>query len=132
MTTSPGVFVVDDDLAVRRALDRLLRCEGYEVRTFGSGPAFLEGLGDLPDAVCVVLDVRLPGPSGFDVMEELTARGSTLPVILITGHADPLMTERAHRSGCLGFLTKPFDADTLLDTVKTAARLAEERNPRAG
>jgi two-component system response regulator FixJ len=123
MTTAlPTVLVIDDDPSVRRALDRLLRAEGFEVETFSSGAVFLAALDRGERSGCAVLDVRMPGLSGFEVLERLAARGSTLPVILITGHGDATMATRAMDAGCAAFLAKPFEDDALLDAIRDALR----------
>jgi two-component system, LuxR family, response regulator FixJ len=116
---SPSVFVVDDDPSVRRAVDRLLRAEGYRVETFASGSEFLQALGRGLTG-CLVLDVRMPGLSGFEVLECLAARSCTLPVVLITGHGDIPMAVRAMNAGCVSFLAKPFEDEMLLDAVREA------------
>ena len=91
---STQVYVVDDDAAARESLEALLLSAGHDVTTFDSGEAFLEAYS--PDwAGCAVLDVRMPGLSGLQVQEELVIRGSTLPVIIVTGHGDLPMAVRA-------------------------------------
>jgi two-component system response regulator FixJ len=120
MNDPPLVAVVDDDISVLRGLRRLLQLEGYSVETFQSGPEFLEALEAGCAPSCIILDIRLPGLSGFDVMDRLSARGPSPPVILITGHADVLTAERAARTGCARFLMKPFDIDELLSAVVDA------------
>jgi FixJ family two-component response regulator len=113
------VFVVDDDLSVRRSLARLLRSAGYRVATFASAREFLaEGRADGPS--CLVLDIRMPGQSGLDLHEMLAADDQQLPVVFITGHGDVPMAARARRSGAVDFLTKPFDDRTLLGAVQQA------------
>ncbi len=122
----PVVFVVDDDASVRRAMRRLLRAEGFEVETFDSGSEFLDSSPDRRRG-CAVLDVKMPGMSGFAVLESLAARGSTLPVILVTGHGDVAMGARAMTAGCVSFLLKPFEDEALLGAVRTAlARLSAD------
>jgi FixJ family two-component response regulator len=119
MTTPSTVFVVDDDLSVRRGLERLLRSAGYTVETFGSALDFLER-GGVDDGGCLVLDIRMPGLSGFDLQQTLVARGSLLPIIFITGHGDIPMAVRAIKAGAADFLTKPFDDTALLAAVRQA------------
>jgi FixJ family two-component response regulator len=114
-----SVVVVDDDLAVRRGLTRLLRASGYEVETFASARAFLER-GDYGRLTCLVLDVRMPGQSGFDVQRVLLGAGYDVPIIFITGHGDAAMAAQAMSAGAVGFITKPFDDDVLLDAVRRA------------
>ncbi len=113
------VFVVDDDASVREALDSLIRSVGLRVETFSCAVEFLrferpEGPG------CLVLDVRLPDRSGFQVQRELKAAGCTIPVIFITGHGDIPMSVRAMKAGAVEFLTKPFCDEELLEAIHAA------------
>jgi FixJ family two-component response regulator len=113
------VFVVDDDLSVRRGLARLLRSAGYRVATFASAREFLaEGKVDGPS--CLVLDIRMPGQSGLDLHEVLIADDQQVPVVFITGHGDIPLAARAKKSGAVDFLAKPFDDRTLLGAVQQA------------
>jgi FixJ family two-component response regulator len=118
---APIVYVVDDDPSVRRAVGRLLRVEGYRVQTFASGAEFLR-VPDPGEPACVVLDVRMPGLSGFELLECLSARRRLLPVVLITGHSEVPMATRAIKIGCVGFLAKPFEDVALLTAVRDAFR----------
>lgn len=112
----PFVFVIDDDAAIREALDGLIRSIRLNVQTFGTTKEFLEF--PRPDAPgCIVLDVRLPGPNGLDFQRELTKLGINLPVIFITGHGDVPMSVRAIKSGAIEFLTKPFRDQDLIDAI---------------
>lgn len=121
------VLVIDDDASVRRALERLLRSAGYRVRTFATARDFLEH-DPLEDVGCVVLDVRMPGQGGLDLYEMLAAAGHELSVVFITGHGDIPMAVKAIRAGAVDFLSKPLDADALLDAV--ARGVARERQRR--
>jgi FixJ family two-component response regulator len=113
------VFVIDDDPSMRAAIKRLLNAVGLGVETFASGQEFLESR--LPDAPgCVVLDVRLPGPSGLELQREMSERGISLPVIFITGHGDIPMSVQAMKAGAVEFLTKPFRDQDLLDAIRQA------------
>jgi len=113
----PVVFVVDDDPAIRQALQSLLRSVGLRVATFGSAQEFWTSTR--PDAPgCLVLDVRMPGASGLDVQRELAARGVSLPIIFLTGHGDIPMTVRAMKAGAVEFLTKPVRDQELLDAIQ--------------
>ncbi len=115
----PVVYIVDDDSAVRNALDSLIRSVGFRVQTFASAHDFLRG--KLPDAPgCLVLDVRLPGLSGLDLQHELTAADIHIPIIFITGHGDIPMSVRAMKAGAVEFLTKPFREQDLLDAIQQA------------
>ena len=117
--TPPLVAIVDDEECVCRALHRLLRAAGFGVLMFGSGAAFLESLGSgRPD--CLVLDVHMPGMSGFDVQARLRELGETLPVVVLTGHDTPQHRNRAIEGGASAYLRKPADDRTLLDAVAVA------------
>jgi RNA polymerase sigma factor (sigma-70 family) len=118
-TERPVVFVVDDDLAMREALQDLLASVGMDVRVFASTRDFMQA--QRPDAPgCLVLDVRLPGASGLSFQEELPRAGVDLPVIFITGHGDIPMTVRAMKAGAVEFLSKPFRDQELLDAIDAA------------
>jgi FixJ family two-component response regulator len=115
----PIVFVIDDDLSMRRALTNLIQSVGLEVETFGSAAELLKG--QLPEvASCLVLDIRLPGLSGLDLQTELAKANIGIPIIFITGHGDIPMTVRAMKGGAVDFLTKPFRDQELLDAVVSA------------
>jgi FixJ family two-component response regulator len=112
-------FVIDDDAAMRRSLDTLLRSAGLDVLLFSSAQEFMQAKRpDVP--ACLVLDVRLPGMSGLAFQQELVRAGVALPVIFLTGHADVPMTVRAMKAGAAEFLTKPVDEQVLLDAIHTA------------
>jgi FixJ family two-component response regulator len=131
-TDQPVVFVIDDDASVREALEDLLRSVGLGVQSFVSTQEFLQS--KRPDAPgCIVLDVRLPGPSGLEFQRTLTKSGSRLPVIFISGHGDISMSVQAIKAGAIDFLTKPLHEQKLLDAIQTAierdrARRAEEKD----
>jgi FixJ family two-component response regulator len=115
----PIVYVVDDDPSVRNALTNLFRSVGLRVEVFGSAAELLQS--QRPDAAgCLVLDVRLPGLSGFDFQSELTKASIRIPIIFMTGHGDIPMTVRAMKAGAADFLTKPFRDQDMLDAVATA------------
>lgn len=117
MTEKPLVFVVDDDPSVRKAMDRLLRSVGLDVRTFESPEEFQRC--ERPDTVsCLVLDIRMPGQSGLDFQAELVKSKSELPIVFITGHGDIPMSVRAMKAGAIEFLTKPFRDQDLIDAVQ--------------
>ena len=117
--SSPVVFVVDDDAAVRESLDSLIRSVGLRVESFPSAKEFL--LQKAPEApACLVLDVRLPGLSGLDLQRELLGKKSPIPIIFVTGHCDMPMSVRAMKAGAVEFLTKPFRDQDLLDAIHQA------------
>jgi FixJ family two-component response regulator len=113
------VFVVDDDPSMRKALTNLFRSVGLQAEVFGSARELLES--ELPDvASCLVLDIRLPGPSGLDFQAELAKANIQIPIIFMTGHGDIPMTVKAMKAGAVDFLTKPFRDQDMLDAVTIA------------
>ena len=115
----PMVYVVDDDLSVRRSMGRLLRCAGFQVETFASAREFLAyPRRDVP--ACLVLDVRMPDLGGLELQRELNRLGNTVPVIFITAHGDIPMSVRAMKAGAFEFLTKPFQTAHLLEAIRQA------------
>src|SRR5450631_3827381 len=111
------VYVIDDDAAMRDSLKSLFGSVGLPVETFGSAQEFLGK--KLPDAaICLVVDVRLPGLSGLDFQTELSRANIDVPIIFITGHGDIAMTVKAMKAGAIEFLPKPFRDQDLLDAVK--------------
>jgi FixJ family two-component response regulator len=113
------VYVIDDDISMREGLKNLLRSVGLRVESFATASEFLGKR--LPDAaVCLVVDVRLPGLSGLDFQAELTKANIDVPIIFITGHGDIAMTVKAMKAGAVEFLAKPFRDQDLLDAVKLA------------
>ena len=113
------VHVIDDDDAVRESLEFLLRAAKIDVRTYDSATAFLNTVADGATG-CIVTDVRMPGVSGVDLLRQLKARGSTMPVIVITGHGDIQLAVEAMKIGAADFLEKPFDDEVLLASVRSA------------
>ena len=125
----PTVFVVDDDAALRDALATLLQAEGWACETCPDASAFLTRLADWPpDACgCVVLDVRMPDVNGFDVQDQLNARGIDIPIIFITGYGDIPAAVRAMKGGAIDFLTKPFDVQALVQRIRAALHESAQR-----
>ncbi len=120
------VYVIDDDAAMREALQSLFASVGLQVETFGSALDFLGKT--LPDAAtCLVVDIRLPGLGGLDFQAELTKANIDVPIVFITGHGDIAMTVKAMKAGAVEFLTKPFRDQDLLDAVKLGLEKDEER-----
>lgn len=135
MTPKAIVFVIDDDEAARQSLRWLMESVGLKVACFDSAQAFLDAY-DPEVTGCLVLDVRMPGISGLDLQERLTAVGIWLPVIIITGHGDVPMAVRAMKAGAVDFFEKPFNDQALLDRIQQAmeddARRRDEVGRRAG
>ncbi|MCB1009965.1 MAG: response regulator transcription factor [Acidobacteria bacterium] len=126
----PVVHVVDDDAGVRKGLCRLLEAAGYTARPHASaGDFLLEAPFEAP--ACVLLDVRMPGPSGLELQEALVGRGEDLPIVFLSGHGDIPMAVRALKLGAVDFLTKPVKREKLLAAVAAAlAHGAERRQER--
>ncbi|RAU41512.1 DNA-binding response regulator [Pseudomonas sp. RIT412] len=116
---NPKVYVVDDDAAIRTALQRLLSSEDIACRAFDSAEAFLgHTLEEAP--TCLLLDVNLAQGSGFDLQHELHARGQHFPIIFMTGFGTIAMSVKAIKAGAHEFLTKPFEPEQLLDLIREA------------
>ncbi|WP_421937341.1 response regulator transcription factor [Phenylobacterium sp.] len=127
MSATPSmIFIVDDDAEVREALTGELNSANYEVTSFASPEAFLAApIPDVP--ACVLVDVHMPGMSGFDLQAALAQRGRVLPLIFMSAFGTIPMTVRAMKAGALEFMTKPIDDDELLSAIATAlARDAEQ------
>jgi len=113
------VCVVDDDASLRRSLRNLLMSVGFRVETFQSAEAFLDSVHH-ENTGCLVLDLRMTGMNGLDLLRHLAATGSRIPVIILTAHGDDETRQRSLQAGAVAFLTKPFQSATLLDAVRTA------------
>ena len=114
------VFVVDDDAAMLRSIERLLRQFGYDSLLFPSAEAFANH-DDFESAACVLLDINLGDGSGFALRHRLKATGNSVPVIYMTGNENPAVREAAHQSGCVAYLTKPFSAASLIEPIEKAS-----------
>ena len=122
------VVLIEDDEAALHSLRLLLEDRGVQVRCFDSAEAFL-ATQDLPSTACIVSDVRMPGMSGLDLQRALKAKGSAVPVILITGHGDIAMAVTAMKDGAVDFVEKPYDAERLIASIESA--LAAEQKSRS-
>ncbi len=127
MTRKPTVYVVDDDPAVRRSLEWLVRSQGYNVEVYASAQEFLD-LYDPAQPGCLVADVRMPGMSGLELQRELQARDVPLPVIIISAHGEIPMAVRAVKDGALDFIPKPLSRQHLLERIKEAVE--KDQNAR--
>jgi FixJ family two-component response regulator len=123
MNDVPIVAIVDDDASIRRALLRVVESAGYKGETFASAREFLDWL-PLNQAVCLVLDVQMAEMNGFELQERLA-----VPVVFITAHDDGPTLARIEKSGAAGHLRKPFNAATVLETIRRAVRQTGERSP---
>ncbi len=117
----PGfVYVVDDDASFRTAIERRLKLAGYEVVTYSSAQGLLDNLPAADEPGCILLDVQIPGLSGPELQARLVERGSMLPIVFLTGHADTATTVRAIKAGAEDFLTKPVSSEQLIDAIERA------------
>ena len=132
MTPSSAlVHVIDDDEAVRASLSFLLEAAGLACRTWDSAFAFL-GSDGCGSGDCIVTDVRMPGMTGLQLVSELSARGMTTPVIMITGHGDVAMAVEALKRGVTDFLEKPFDDEALVAAIRDALKKTANKAPTQG
>jgi two-component system, LuxR family, response regulator FixJ len=118
MRRLPVVAIVDDEPAVLRALQRLLGTAGFDARPFASGDEFMDHLDGID---CVILDLHLPGMSGFDVQKALATRGARIPVVVLTGNDTPANRARSLADGARAYLTKPVDDEELLQALRSVA-----------
>ena len=115
----PTVFIIDDDLSMRRAVQDLVESVGLLAESFATGGEFLRR-GRTTSPSCLVLDVRLPQMSGLDFQSRLAETGTQIPIIFITAHGDVPMSVKALKAGAVEFLTKPFRDQDLLDAIQQA------------
>jgi FixJ family two-component response regulator len=126
---NPVVYIVDDDPDMRDSLRWLLTTVGLRTLAFSSAAEFIrEYSGHGP--ACLVLDIRMPGESGLDLLEQLTSSGLRIPVLFITAYADVPMAVRAMKSGAVEFLEKPFNGQVLLEKVQRALKRDADRLAR--
>jgi len=115
------VSIVDDDESLRRSIRNFLTSVGFQVETFASAEAFLQS-AHRDDTGCVMLDLRMPGMSGLDLLRRLAATDSPIPVIILTAHSADETRRQALQAGAVAFLGKPFHGEALLDVVRKALR----------
>jgi len=117
----PLVHLVDDDAAIRRSAGFMLKTSGYQVRSYESGVELLKSTGELGQG-CILLDIRMPGMDGLEVLGALKNKGVTSPVIIMTGHGDVTLAVRAMKAGAIDFIEKPFEKATLLGALEQGLR----------
>jgi FixJ family two-component response regulator len=118
----PVVAVVDDDESVRESLPDLLREFGLATHSFSSAEEFLTS-DSLVQTGCLILDIAMPGMTGFDLQRELKLRGHSIPIIFISAQKDEVVRRRAFQQGAVEFLSKPFSDTALLQALNTALRV---------
>jgi FixJ family two-component response regulator len=121
----PTVFIVDDDISVRESLEALIHAEGWRAEAFASGHDFLTR-PRLHGPSCLLLDLALPGLDGLALQQRLAAERTEMPIIIITGHGDVVMTVRAMKAGAVEFLMKPLAGEAVLRAVREAVERSHE------
>jgi FixJ family two-component response regulator len=125
------LFVVDDDQDIRRAICRLAKADGLAVEDYPSAANFLEHF-DPRKPGCIVLDIRMPGMSGLELQQELSALGSSTPIIFVSAHGDIPLAMQAMRDGAVDFIPKPYEPSALLERIHEAIALDQDnRRKRA-
>ena len=118
------VSVVDDDASIRRSVRNLLLSLGFRVETFESAAAFLQS-AQRQHTGCLVLDLRMPGMDGLDLLGHLAEAGQRIPTVILTAHGDDDARGRAMQAGAVAFLDKPFRSSALIEAVRAALRVAK-------
>jgi FixJ family two-component response regulator len=120
------IAIVDDDRLIRKALERLLKSAGLKAKSFDSAEDYLDE-GDHNGICCLILDIGLPGMSGFELDRRLAAEPNRLPVVFISAHDEQEVENKAAQAGAIAFLRKPFEDDALLNAVQTGIELLKNR-----
>jgi FixJ family two-component response regulator len=118
------ISIIDDDPSVREATDELMRSLGYRAATFASAEDFLQS-DRMNDTSCVITDVQMPGLSGIELQRTLIAQGNNTPMIFVTAFPEERIRKRALEAGAIGFLSKPFDEERLIEYLQTALQSRE-------
>ncbi len=122
ISDQPSVFIIDDEEPIRSALTLLMESVGLKAESFASAQEYLDQF-DASKSGCIILDVRMPGIGGLDLQARLTAEKIHPPIIIITGHGDVPMAVRAVTAGAVDFIEKPFNNQSMLDSVHRAIEL---------
>src|SRR5262245_40484742 len=116
---APIISIIDDDESMRCAVKSLVTSLGFDACTFASAEAFLQW-PHLDDTSCLITDLQMPGLSGVELQKSLLAQGRRIPIIFMTAFPEERMRARAMEAGALGFLSKPFDSQTLINLIDKA------------
>jgi FixJ family two-component response regulator len=125
---APMISIVDDDPFVLQATDALVRSLGYRAATFASAEDFLQSSYIIYETACLISDVQMPGLSGVDLQRELIAQGYRTPIIFITAFPDERICRKVMEAGAIGYLTKPFDEESLIQHLGTALAAADRES----
>ena len=123
MDANARISIVDDDVLVRRALERVCKFSGYAVELYESAEEFLDA-NSAVETDCLILDVHLPGRSGLQLQQELHAAGKRVPIVFVTAYEDEQSRNQAIQTGAVEFLQKPLDNDRLLKVIRKALHLS--------
>jgi FixJ family two-component response regulator len=123
------IAIVDDDRSVREAAKTLIGSLGYATAAFASAEDFLKS-GHLRDTACLITDVQMPGMSGVDLQDHLTANGHSTPVIFVTAYPEESVRARALDAGAFGFLSKPFTEESLIECLGRALERYRSKSPK--
>lgn len=124
----PTIAIIDDDEAVRRATESLIRSLGFGTRSFASAEDFLKS-AERDQADCVITDIHMAGMSGVDLQSRLRAEGDTVPLIFITGYPEEKVRRQLDAAGAFGFLAKPFEGNAMIDCIDRALEARAARRP---
>jgi FixJ family two-component response regulator len=122
------VYLIDDDESVRRALQRLLRSAGLDVKAYASAEEYLQSGNFDEKEACIILDIRMPGLTGFDLQEKLASKGIRIPTIAVSAFDDAETRERARKLGATAFFRKPVDGEALIDAIHWAMGSGNKKN----
>jgi FixJ family two-component response regulator len=132
MAKEPSLtYVIDDDASVRKAFGRLLRSANLDAETFSSAEEFLSSSREKENA-CIIIDIRMPGLSGFDLQQRLSSEGIKIPIIVISASDDAKTRERARELGATAFFRKPVDGQALIDAIHWAMGNAKNKSGPSG
>jgi FixJ family two-component response regulator len=124
----PIVSIIDDDISVRVAVADIVRSMDLTAKTFASGQDFLSA-NRLADTACIVADVQMPGISGIELQQALTAKELKIPMIFITAYPDERVRDKALEGGAICFLNKPFGGPAIIECIERALRIRDATNP---
>jgi FixJ family two-component response regulator len=122
MSEAPLISIVDDDALARDGIGELVESLGYRAVTFNSAENFLQS-GVIAETTCLITDLQMPGLNGLELQEALRSQGYQTPVILITAYPNEKHRKRALDNGAVGFLSKPFEDEALIECLTAASRL---------
>ena len=118
---APLIAIVDDDPWVRKSLERLIKSEGFRTESFASAEDFIKA-GDHEETSCIILDLRLPGMSGLELQHYLATGHDCIPIIFVSAHDEPETRYKAMQAGAIGFFSKPFDDNALVEAVRSVSK----------